>query len=369
VSTLARNTIDPERFNTPDMEALAAASYGEKASAEIFKPLIEKWCRAPLSQLDRRYFASRMHSKLQMDSVVGYLKSTYAGIEKAIASQWEGQSSSPPPKSPGGIPDAPGYSGRTGARIVSDRLAEPQGALRIHCNCPVKRVGVAKGRIEWLDAGGGQIRPDFVISTAPLNRFASMIEGTDALKSLADLRYLHVVFVFARIRSNGLLKTEWTWIPETGIPFYRVSEMKVLNKDHAPENCTGLCMEVSVAEGDPTFDAPDQHWKDQAVSFLEKVFAIRKPDVIGLDVKKRRYAYPDLTVNNTGIISSCLSEPYVPGHTEHRFRTGIENLALAGRAGAFIYLLTPWAIISGQRAAGQAIDYVAGKAGKQAAGS
>ncbi len=369
IYTLAKNTIDPQRLDNPDMEALAAASYGQKASSEIFKPLIEKWCRAPLSRLDRQYFASRMHSKLQMESVMGYLRSTYHQIEGAVSNRWKGQSGNRPRGGPDGIPDAAGYSGRPGARIVADRLAEVQGSVRVHCNCPVNGVGVRNGRIEWLDAGGSQIRPDFVISTVPLNRFATMIQGSDTLKPLANLRYLHVVFVFARIRRNGLLKTEWTWIPEARIPFYRLSEMKVLNKDHAPEGCTGLCMEVSIVEGDPAFQAPDQQWKDKAMIFLEKVFSIQKKEVIGLDVVKRKYAYPDFTVDNTRIIAGCLSEPYVSGHTEHRFRTGIENLALAGRTGAFIYLLTPWAIISGHKAARQAMAYAAGKTSREAPGA
>ena len=362
MGTLARNAINPERLNSRDMETLAAASYGEKAGTEIFKPLIEKWCRAPLSRLDSRYFASRMHSKLQMDSVAGYLRSTYSQVERTVSDLWGGNHETAHPLGPDGIPDAPGYSGRTGARIVPDRLAAISRAFRIRCNCPVTAIGVQKGRIEWLEAAGSQIRPDFVISTAPLNRFASMIEGSDALMGLADLHYLHVVFVFVRIKRNGLLKTEWTWVPERGVPFYRVSEMKVLNKDHAPENFTGLCLEVTVAEEDSKFHEPDQYWKDLALNFLEKTFSVLKSDIVGLDVVKRQYAYPDFTIKNTRVISKCLSDPYTSGQPEHRFRTGIENLALAGRAGTFIYLLTPWAIMSGQRAARQAIEYAAGKA-------
>jgi protoporphyrinogen oxidase len=368
IYTLARNTMNPQRLKSSDMEALAKASYGEKASSEIFKPLIEKWCGTPLRRLDRRYFASRMHSRLQMDSVMGYLRSAYADMEKAISRRWGAHSGNSPSKIRDGIPDAPGYSGRIGAQIVPDRLAQSTGSLQIHCNRSVKAIGVSKGRIEWLDAGGSQIRPDFVISTAPLNRFASMIEGSDTLKPLAGLRYLHVVFIFARIKRNRLLKTEWTWIPEPDIPFYRVSEMKVLNKDHAPKDCTGLCMEVSIVEGDPRFQMPDQHWKDKALNFLDKVFSVRNKDIIGLDVEKRKYAYPDFTVDNTKIISNCLTKPYVAGDTQHHFRTGIENLAVAGRTGAFIYLLTPWAILSGQRAARQAIAYAAGRASKEAGG-
>ena len=72
------------------METLAAASYGEKAGTKIFKPLIEKWCRAPLSSLDSRYFASRMHSKLQMDSVADYSRLTYSQVERAVSDLWGG---------------------------------------------------------------------------------------------------------------------------------------------------------------------------------------------------------------------------------------------------------------------------------------
>jgi len=262
---------------------------------------------------------------------------------------------------PDGIPDAPGYAGRIGAQIVPHRLAEGIGNLRIHPNTPVQALGVEQGRIVWLEAGGMQMRPDFVVSTAPLNRVAEMIRGSNHLKALAGLRYLNVVFVFARIGRERLLNTEWTWIPDDGVPFYRMSEMKVLNRKHAPENATGICLEVTLPDRDPKLKEPHRYWKRLATDFLKRVFGLPERDIIGMDVQIRECAYPDFTVPNTELIASAIEEPYRSGQTSHRFRTGIENLALAGRAGTFIYLLTPWAIMSGLKAAEQAQAFAAGR--------
>jgi protoporphyrinogen oxidase len=171
-----------------------------------------------------------------------------------------------------------------------------------------------------------------------------------------------VIFVFVRIKRNRMLNTEWTWIPDEGAPFYRMSEMKVLNKDHAPKDATGLCLEVTLADNDPKLKEPENYWKKLANDFLGRVFSLQEREIIGMDVVTREFAYPDFTVRNTELIARCIEEPYRTGQTEHRFRTGIENLALAGRAGTFVYLLTPWAIMSGQKAAKQAIAYASGRA-------
>lgn len=362
LGTLVKNTWNPERLDAGDLESLAAASYGERAATEIFKPLIQKWCGAPLSSLDRRYFASRMHSKLNVDSVMDYLRRGYSGAERSLSRRFGGGGDPQPTVGPDGIPDAPGYAGRTGAKIVPHRLAEGMGSLRVHLNRPVKALGVEQGRIVWLEADGVQIRPDFVVSTAPLNRLAEIVRGSDNLKALAGLHYLNVVFAFVRIRRNRLLQTEWTWIPDDGVPFYRMSEMKVLNKNHAPKNATGLCLEVTLPDHDPKLKEPEHYWKRLATDFLKRVFTLHNSDIIGMDVQIRECAYPDFTARNTELIARCIAEPYRTGQTDHRFRTGIENLALAGRAGTFIYLLTPWAIMSGQKAAKAALEYTAGKA-------
>ena len=179
-ATLAKNTLSGPRVETSNLEEIAAASYGRKVNAEIFKPLVEKWCKSPMDQLDPRYFVSRMHSKLEMDWVLDQVRRIYNDVERDIAdSLWRNASPAEPAwkVGPGGIPDAPGYSGSIGARIVPDRLALPVEGLRIHCDCPVTDMRVENRRIVSLEAGGRQVQPDFVVSTAPLNRLATMISG------------------------------------------------------------------------------------------------------------------------------------------------------------------------------------------------
>jgi hypothetical protein len=90
---------------------------------------------------------------------------------------------------------------------------------------------------------------------------------------------------------------------------------------------------------------------------LEKTFSIRSREIIGLNVEKREDAYPDFNKSYTSIISRCLKKPYVTGEMQQQFDTRIDNLALAGRGGTFIYLLTPWAIQSGIAAAETAVNY------------
>jgi protoporphyrinogen oxidase len=354
VATLAQNTWNPARLDARDLESLATASYGDRATTDIFRPLIEKWCRAPLNSLDPRYFASRMHSKLTMDSALDFVRRGLASAEQSLSRRLGGHDAKPT-IGPDGIPDAPGYAGRIGAKIVPFRLADGLGNLRIHTGRNVHALNVEKGRIVSVEADSLHIEPDVVVSTIPLNNLAGILRGSNDLQPLRSLQYLNVVFVFMRIRRNRLLHTEWAWIPDAGVPFYRMSEMKALNTDHAPKNATGLCLEVTLADGDPKLKEPEDYWKKQAADFVKRVFTLQDRDIIGMDVQTRAAAYPDFTMKNTALLSRCIAEPYRTGQTGHHFRTGIENLVLAGRAGTFVYLLTPATITSGNRAAKEAM--------------
>jgi protoporphyrinogen oxidase len=367
IGTLATNTVARREIDPTDMEELSTASYGSAINQAIFRPLIEKWCQTAMTRLDGRYFASRLHSKLEIGAVTGYIRRLASStLDWLTRGDRASRSADGPEQSSesGGIPPARGYSGSIGARIVPDRLA---GAVRppaIHTDLPVTRLGVQKGRIVWVEAGGREIRPEFVISTIPLNRLAAMMVGSHRLKSLEAISYLNILFVFVRIARPSLLKTEWTWIPDPGIPFYRMSEMKVLNPDHAPANATGLCLEVSFLANDRRREAPDAFWKKQALGLLNRTFGIKPGEIMGMTIERRTDAYPNFDKKNTSLIARYVKRAYKPRHTFHSFDLGIENLALAGRPGTFLYLLTPEAIRSGLRAAQQAVEY-AGERGSR----
>ncbi|MFH0822896.1 MAG: FAD-dependent oxidoreductase, partial [Pseudomonadota bacterium] len=253
--TLAQNTIDPSRFATTDIERFAAVCYGHRAASEIFKPLIEKWCSSPLALLDHRYIASRMHSKLAVGAVWTRLnKILDASVNSLTGSS--GGSRGNTITAGDGFPNSPGYSGAMGARIIPDRLVTAKTLVRVYTDTPVQRIGVEKGRISSITAGNQELKPDFVISTIPLNRLGAMTDGAPQLEPLMKLDYINVVFIFVRIRRPGLLKTEWSWIPEPNLPFYRMSEMSIFSKAHAPENSTGMCLEASVKPLDKKWNAP-----------------------------------------------------------------------------------------------------------------
>jgi len=361
ITTIAKNARNSNEAVSTNMPEKAAATYGRKINQEIFRPLIEKWCQTPMSGLDARYLASRMHSKLEINTVIDYLNAYSDTILKYLndARRSRAAGSDAPRSEPATqvIPPAPGYAGSTGARIVPARLAGWSPDTTILTGCPVTAIGVENRRVVWMEAGDRQVRPDFVISTIPLNRLAGIVSGINDLKALREIAYLNIMCIFVRIARPGLLRTEWTWIPDPGIPFYRMSEMKVLNKRHAPEGSTGLCLEVSFIDQDRRFQEPDQLWEKLALDFLDATFSVKKNEVIGVNIERRTAAYPNFNTKNTGLISRHLKRGYQSGESLHEFNLPVANLALAGRAGAFVYLLTPEAILSGVHAARQAAEY------------
>lgn len=355
-TTLLKNSFRDINLNTVDFQKLADTVYGEAITRDIFKPLVEKWCASPMAALDGRYMSARLQGKLDPATAAGILKTyVYQAMDQLYGVL--GWKSSEPEMMLPGLPKAQAYAGRRGAIIVPERLAQGAPAMRIHCNSTVTAIGLDGNRIQWVEASGKTVNPDFVISTIPLNRLAALLPEDNSLAVLRKLTYLHVVLVFARLARPSLLKTKWVWLTDPGVPFYRISEMKTITDRHAPEGCTGICLEIAVREGDPKFLEPDRHWQEMASVFLDRFFSVRKAELIGINVERREYAYPLFTVENTSLVGKCLKKPYSQSERSHDFRDYIRNLAFAGRSGMFVYSFMPQAILSGFEAARQALSY------------
>lgn len=332
--TLWKNAINPERFRTTNLRELAAAQFGSKIAREIFEPLLEKWCGAPLDGLDTRYLQSRLHSKLEPRSVLDYLANQ---LNQFLARHEQLQ--------PGGC------YGCAGAVSVPNRLMQPTSGLTIHTGSAVTQIFVRNNRIVRIELKDHAVEPDFVISTIPINNLGRITRGAEKLSLLSRIDYLDIILVFVRLKHNGLLKTQWTWIPDRSVPFYRISEMKVLSNSFAPEECTGICLEASLSSEDPRHAEKVFFWENTASRFLKECFSVSEKSIIGINIELKKSAYPNFIKRNTAIVNKLLARPFASETGNHLWQLGVENLALAGRTGSFLYLLTPGAIASGIEAA------------------
>ncbi len=355
-TTLLKNSFRDLNLNTMDFQKLADTVYGETITRDIFKPLVEKWCASPIGALDGRYMSARLQGKLDPATAAGIVKTyVYQGMDQLYGML--GWKSSEAEMMLPGLPKAQAYAGKRGAIIVPERLAQGAPDMRIHCSSPVTALGLDGNRIQWVEAGGKTVNPDFVVNTIPLNRLAALLPEENPLAVLRKLTYLHIVLVFVRLARPSLLNTKWVWLTDPSVPFYRISEMKTISERHAPEGCTGICLEIAVREGDPKFLEPDKHWQEMAWNFLDRFFSVRKAELIGINVEKREYAYPLFTMENTSLVGKCLKKPYSPSESSHDFRDSIQNLSFAGRSGMFVYSFMPQAILSGFEAARRALSY------------
>lgn len=365
LGVLLRSTFSFGNRKHASVADAAYAAYGPRATDDIFRPLIEKWCRRPLEDLDARYFASRMHSSLEPEWVWYHLKRTWGSLWSAPAQSSGGAAAKT--QAPG-IPWADAYSGSDGAQVIPRRLAASNPNVRTHTGTPVTGLDVNRGRIATVVTTAGEFRPDAVVSTLPLDRLAAITSGDHRLDGLSELTYLDILFVFVRIERPHLTRSKWIWVPGASTPFYRMSEMKALNERHAPPHATGICLEVTFRPNDPRRDDSDELWKRRAFDFLSQVFSVSKREIIGMDVVRRPYAYPSFTRSNAKIVGRYLKAPFKEGESAHEFDLGIDNVALAGRAGTFVYLLTPEAIFSGYQAAIATVE-AAGDSWKSFSGS
>ncbi len=358
--TLAKNTFSSDIKGYDNFENIAERAFGSKVTSEIFKPMIEKWCAAPLSDLDARYMVSRIHAKVTPEIATKFAGNFLKGL-------WRNTLGGAPQK--GNAPlkgiykelnlrPAPGYAGKIGAQIIPLRFMDGVENVKVHCNSPIKEILIEDSKIRLVRAGIHSFEPDYVVNTVPLNDLANCVIQDGPLTPLKDLQYLDILFLMVRVSKPRLLNSKWTWIPNKSYPFYRMSEMKTLHKRHAPKGSTGICLEATFAPGDNRIHEPDEYWRKITSDFLDRVFSLKGKDIIGMDIIRRKSAYPRFTKENCSRLTSVLRVPYKAKEMSHSFDFNIENLSSAGRAGEFIYQLAPAAIRSGLRAAREAMDYL-----------
>jgi len=216
-------------------------------------------------------------------------------------------------------------------QALNEKIGERGG--RTVVNAHITGLRSDRGKIVSVEAavnGTGVRYPcDYLVSTVPLQILGKMVfRDSDAgfNRAVADLQFRHLIIVYLFINRPAVLEDQWLFFPERSSVFSRISEQKLMSPDVAPPERSALCCDLTCAEDSPVWRMTDGEIAGECIRGLEDAGFIRKSEVDGTLVVRRRHFYPR----------------YDLGY-EEKMRTvtrklqQVENLLLSGRIGMYNY--------------------------------
>jgi oxygen-dependent protoporphyrinogen oxidase len=285
------------------------AEYGRALADEVAIPLLEAWSGAPADQL-----AASVGDKIPSSIVhTVALSALSKATNTAIAI---GYSSSQPMTA-----HVWHVYPNDGVATVCDALAAPL-ADAISLSSPVERVLVADEQVRAVVVDGHEVPVRAVVSTAPVNVLARLVEGTDRLAHFARFRYRPMVLVNLKLIGRGLLPDVITWLPH-GFPFFRLTEATLSMPWLAPEGRTTVLCDIGAAVGDAHWSMDDEALGRYCVEHLAPLIPGVAHRYLGCRVMRTPVAYP----------------VYLNEYEDERLAllrsTGVDGLLSVGRNGEF----------------------------------
>jgi protoporphyrinogen oxidase len=179
--------------------------------------------------------------------------------------------------------------GGTGAIWKSVRHLLPPAHL--HFNRAIARIDTGKRRIVTTD--GDTIAYDALISTMPLDRLLTAIDGPAALTALAP-RFVHssshIVGVGLKGTVPDAFKTKcWIYFPEPHVPFYRATVFSNYSPNNAPPGHWSLMAEVSESPQKPVVL---ETIVEEVVAAFERCGFIDRSNVVSRWHRRLEHGYP-----------------------------------------------------------------------------
>ena len=308
-----------ERVRRPTGPPVSAAEhfqreYGAALANEVACPLLEEWSGVPATELSPAVadklpggigatIALKLAARLTDRAVaVGYCREAAQSVNV-----WHV------------------YPER-GIETLSHHIAA-ELADDIRLESPVERIHTVDGRAVGVRIAGHDVPAAAVVSTAPLNVLPKLVDGTDTLAPLLAFRFRPMVLVNMRLRGRDLLPDTLTWTPETGYPFFRLTETTQSMPWLAPPGKTLITADIGAQIGDAHWKMDDDELGELCLEGLADVAPQARRDYLGCRVVRAPLAYP------------IFHNSYEADRQRFAHGTGIDRLVSIGRNGEFAHIL------------------------------
>jgi protoporphyrinogen oxidase len=289
------------------------AVYGRALADRVALPLLEAWSGAPAEEL-----AASVGDKIPSSlAQTVFLRAAAKVTGRAVAIGY----CHALPQNAGVYHVYPNDGVATICRAVAAGL---DGAVRT--STPVEAITVDGGRVAGVRANGEAIEADLVVSTAPVNRLPSLVDGSDALAPYERFRFRPMVFVNLKLRGTALLRDVVVWVP-SGAPFFRLTEATQSMPWLAPEGSTSVLCDIGAEIGDAHWSMSDDDLAELCLEHLTAFVPDIRARYLGVHVARLPIAYP------------VFLKEYEADRQRLADGTGIDGLLSVGRNGEFDHIL------------------------------
>ena len=205
--------------------------------------------------------------------------------------------------------------------ILVKKIKENNG--KIIMNTKINEIKIKDKKIEAVKFGKIKIKPDYIISTIPLDSLSKVIkqDNNKQLRRLGlfdNLDYQKLNIIYFILNKPKALNDCWVFFPEKKFIFQRVSEQKAFSPLTSPKDKTALMVE--------TTREINENLIKEIIAQLEKANILKNGEIKEYFVKTIEKAYP---VYKKGFLENL--------EGMEKFFESVENFYLLGRQGLFNY--------------------------------
>ena len=288
--------------------------YGAALADEVAVPLLEAWSGAPAEDLSPAVGDGLFGGSIAKTL---YLKLAGQLTGRAVACGYNREK----PETPGVWHVYP----NKGVSTLCEKLAEGlEDSIKLES--PVEAIIVENEKVVRVRVKGAMQEVSAVISTAPANILARLVQGTDALEAASRFRYRPMVFINMRFEGRGLLPDTVMWFPEKEFPFFRITEATLSMPWLAPEGKTILTVDIGCQKDDEIWSMDEEELAELCLENLAGIIPDVRKRFLGSNVLRTPIAYP------------IFLNEYEEERRNFDRSTNIENLLSVGRNGEFSHM-------------------------------
>ena len=288
--------------------------YGSALADEVALPLLEAWSGAPAEDLSPAVGDGLFGGSIAKTL---YLKLAAQVTGRAVACGYNREK----PETPGVWHVYP----NKGVSTLCEKLAEGlEDSIKLES--PVEAIIVENEKVVGVRVKGAMQEVSAVISTAPANILARLVQGTGALEAASRFRYRPMVFINMRFEGRGLLPDTVMWFPEKEFPFFRITEATLSMPWLAPEGKTILTVDIGCQKDDEIWSMDEEELAELCLKNLVGIIPDVRKRFLGSNVLRTPIAYP------------IFLNEYEEERRNFDRSTNIENLLSVGRNGEFSHM-------------------------------
>ncbi len=201
-------------------------------------------------------------------------------------------------------------------RNLAKKILENNGKIII--NQEITEINIKNKKIGYIKFGKNMIKPDYIISTIPLDSLAKIVSMDNEKLSSLDISYQNLNILYFILNKPRALNDCWVFFPEKKFIFQRVSEQKAFSEFTSPPDKTAIMVE--------TTQTLTKELVNQIISQLEQAKILESLEIEEYFFKTLKKAYPVYKKGFLNILAPLISR-----------MESIDNFYLIGRQGLFNY--------------------------------